>query len=75
MAPVIAGERLAPGQHVGSVCAVHGALFGVGIQTCTVSFEDGTGIRYSVQVTAGTMFEAAALAFDFAILSWALPQF
>lgn len=27
-----------------------------------VSFDDGTGIRYSVQVTAETMFEAAALA-------------
>jgi len=34
----------------------------VGIRSCTVSFDDGTGIRYSVQVTAETMFEAAALA-------------
>jgi hypothetical protein len=30
--------------------------------SCTVSFDDGTGIRYTVQVTAETMFEAAALA-------------
>ena len=34
----------------------------MGIRSCTVSFDDGTGIRYSVQVTAETMFEAAALA-------------
>jgi hypothetical protein len=27
-----------------------------------VAFDDGTGIRYSVQVTAETVFEAAALA-------------
>jgi hypothetical protein len=27
-----------------------------------VSFDDGTGIRYSVQVSAESMFEAAALA-------------
>jgi hypothetical protein len=34
----------------------------VGIRLCTVSFDDGTGIRHSVQVSAESMFEAAALA-------------
>ena len=34
----------------------------MGIRSCTVSFDDGTGIRRSVQVTAESMFEAAALA-------------
>jgi hypothetical protein len=34
----------------------------VGIRSCTVSFEDGAGIRHTVQVTAESVFEAAALA-------------
>jgi len=34
----------------------------VGIRSCTVSFEDGAGIRHSVQVMAESVFEAAALA-------------
>jgi hypothetical protein len=34
----------------------------VGLRSCTVSFDDGTGIRHSVQVSAESMFEAAALA-------------
>jgi hypothetical protein len=36
--------------------------YALGIQSCTVSFDDGTGIRHSVQVSAESMFEAAALA-------------
>ena len=34
----------------------------VSLQACTVSFDDGAGIRHSVQVSAGSVFEAAALA-------------
>jgi hypothetical protein len=34
----------------------------VGIRSCTVSFDDGTGIRHSVLVSAESIFEAAALA-------------
>ena len=32
------------------------------VHSCTVSFEDSTGIRHSVQVSAQSVFEAAALA-------------
>ena len=32
------------------------------VRSCNVSFDDGTWIRHSVQVTADTLFEAAALA-------------
>jgi hypothetical protein len=38
-----------------------------------VSFDDGTGIRHSVQVTAETMFEAAALALQIFDESGATP--
>ena len=31
-------------------------------RTCVVSFADSEGIRHSVEVTAGTLYEAAALA-------------
>jgi hypothetical protein len=34
----------------------------VGIRSCTVSFDDGTGVRHSAQVSAEAAFEAAALA-------------
>jgi hypothetical protein len=34
----------------------------VPVQTCTVSFTDGEGIRHSVNVQAATLYEAAALA-------------
>jgi hypothetical protein len=34
----------------------------VGIRSCAVSFDDGTGIRHTVQVSAESVFEAAALA-------------
>jgi hypothetical protein len=32
------------------------------LRSCSVSFDDGTGVRHTVQVTAETLFEAAALA-------------
>ncbi len=34
----------------------------MGIRSCTVSFDDGTGVRHSVQVSAESSFEAATLA-------------
>jgi hypothetical protein len=34
----------------------------VGIRSCTVAFDDGTGVRHSIQVSAESMFEAAAIA-------------
>jgi hypothetical protein len=34
----------------------------VGIRSCTVAFDDGTGTRHSVTVSAESVFEAAALA-------------
>jgi hypothetical protein len=38
-------------------------MFGVGnARTCTVSFIDSDGIRYSVQVAGESLYEAAALA-------------
>jgi hypothetical protein len=33
----------------------------MGIRSCSVSFEDGTGIRHTVTVAAESVFEAAAL--------------
>ena len=40
----------------------HDIIFVVPIQCCTVSFENGSGIRHSVQITAESLFEAAVLA-------------
>jgi hypothetical protein len=34
----------------------------VGVRSCTVAFDDGTGVRHSVQVSAESLFEAAVLA-------------
>ena len=35
---------------------------GVASQICTVSFTDSSGVRHSVEVAAGSLYEAAALA-------------
>ena len=32
------------------------------LRSCSVSFDDGTGVRHTVYVTAETLFEAASLA-------------
>lgn len=31
------------------------------VRSCSVSFKDSSGVRHSVEVTAETLFEAAAL--------------
>src|SRR3954454_19336068 len=50
----MAGER-----RTNCECAT---LFGVAVRTCTVSFTGPSGIRHSVDVTAESTYEAAALA-------------
>ena len=37
-------------------------MFLVSVRTCVVSFTDSEGIRHSVEVAAGTLYEAAVLA-------------